>query len=147
MKKRFDMEDLDCANCAAKLERHLNILETVGFIAPLLGLLGTVLGMMRTFQTIHATQSVYLNATELSGSINMALITTAAGLTVAIPCYVAYNYLLSRVNTIALDMEKAESTILNFFRTHPPVNNVSRSKAVVNAREDAPVSTSGDTRA
>ena len=101
-----------------KLERHLNILGTVAYIAPLLGLLGTVLGMMRAFQTIHDTQSVYLNATQLSGSINMALITTAAGLAVAIPCYVAHNYLLARVNTMTLDMEKAESTILGFFQYH-----------------------------
>ncbi len=98
-----------------KLERHIGALGTIGFTSPLLGLLGTVLGMMQTFQTIHDTSSVYLSAAQLSGSINMALITTAAGLAVAIPCYVAYNYLVSRVNSITLDMERATSEVISFF--------------------------------
>lgn len=104
-----------CLEELPKLERHLGVLGTVGFIAPLLGLFGTVLGMMQTFQTINSTESVYLSAAQLSGSINMALITTAAGLAVAIPSYVAYNYLVSRINVITLDMEKASSEILSFF--------------------------------
>ena len=104
-----------CLEELPKLERHIGALGTIGFIAPLLGLLGTVLGMMQTFQTIHDTSSVYLSAAQLSGSINMALITTAAGLAVAIPSYVAYNYLVSRVNSITLDMEKAASEIISFF--------------------------------
>lgn len=104
-----------CLEEMPKLERSLDILGTIGFIAPLLGLLGTVLGMMDTFQTVNVTSSVTLSASELAGSIRMALITTAAGLCVAIPCYVAYNYLLSRVNAISLDMEKAASEIIYFF--------------------------------
>lgn len=96
-----------------RLERHLNLLGTVGYIAPLLGLLGTVFGMMGAFQTIQ--QSIYLSAGALSGDIRMALITTASGLCLAIPCYVAYNYLLARVNSITLDMSKASSEIIYFF--------------------------------
>lgn len=104
-----------CLEELPKLERHIGALGTIGFTSPLLGLLGTVLGMMQTFQTIHDTSSVYLSAAQLSGSINMALITTAAGLAVAIPCYVAYNYLVSRVNSITLDMERATSEVISFF--------------------------------
>ncbi|MEI8245980.1 MAG: MotA/TolQ/ExbB proton channel family protein [Lentisphaerota bacterium] len=100
-----------------KLERHVNLLATIGYIAPLLGLLGTVLGMMRAFQTIHA-KSVYLSAADLSGDINMALITTAAGLCVAIPCYIAYNYLTSRIHSICQEMERAASEINYFFKHH-----------------------------
>lgn len=104
-----------CLEELPKLERNVGALGTIGFIAPLLGLFGTVLGMMRTFQTINSVESVYLSAAQLSGAINMALITTAAGLAVAIPSYVAYNYLVSRINAMTLDMEKAASEILSFF--------------------------------
>jgi len=99
----------------ARLERHLNILGTIGFLAPLLGLLGTVLGMMEAFQTIHATQSVYLSVTELARAVNLALISTAAALAVAIPCYAAHNYLVARLNAMVLDMEKAAAEIVAFF--------------------------------
>jgi biopolymer transport protein ExbB len=99
-----------------KLERRLNLLATIAYVSPLLGLLGTVLGMMRAFETIHAKQGIYLSATDLSGDIGMALITTAAGLSVAIPCYLAYNYLVSRVESITIEMEKASSEIIYFFK-------------------------------
>lgn len=99
------------------LERHLDILGTIGYIAPLLGLLGTVLGMMDAFQTIYA-RSVYLSASDLSGAIGMALITTAGGLCVAIPCYIAYNYLAARVNSMILEIEKSSSEIIYFFKLH-----------------------------
>ncbi len=99
------------------LERHLDILGTVGYIAPLLGLLGTVLGMMRAFQTIYSVRE-YLSAADLAGSISMALVTTAAGLCVAIPCYIAYNYLAARVNSMILEIEKSSSEIVYFFKHH-----------------------------
>ncbi len=104
-----------CLEEIPRLERLLTVLGTIGYIAPLLGLLGTVLGMMQTFQTLHDTQTVFLSAPQLSRSVNMALLTTAAGLVVAIPCYAAYNYLVYRVNSITLDMEKAASELLSFF--------------------------------
>lgn len=100
-----------------KLEKHVDLLATIGYIAPLLGLLGTVLGLMGVFQTMHA-KSVYLSAADLSGYINMALITTASGLCVAIPCYIAYNYLTSRIHSICQEMEKASSEIIYFFKHH-----------------------------
>ncbi|MBO5762387.1 MAG: MotA/TolQ/ExbB proton channel family protein [Lentisphaeria bacterium] len=104
-----------CLEELPKLERHIGTIGTIGYIVPLLGFFGTVLGMMKAFQTIHATESVYLSAAQLSGAINMALITTAFGLALAIPCYVGYNYLVSRTNAITLDMEKAAAELLGFF--------------------------------
>ena len=104
-----------CLDEVARLERHLNILGTIGYIAPLLGLLGTVLGLMEAFQAVHATASVYLSVTELAQAVNKALITTASGLAVAIFCYTSYNYLHARLNAITLDIEKAASEISAFF--------------------------------
>ena len=98
-----------------KLERHLSVLGTIGYIAPLLGFFGTVWGMMKAFGTIAATKGFDLTASQLAGSINSALLTSAFGLLVAIPCYLGYNYLVFRVETIALDMEKASLDILSFF--------------------------------
>lgn len=96
-----------------KLERHINLLGTIGFVMPLIGFLGTVLGMMRAFQV--AANAEALSAERISEAVNMALITTASALVVAIPCYIAYNYLVARVNSITLDMEKASLEIMNFF--------------------------------
>ena len=116
-----DMDDLKQSIIDAnmvevpKLERHLNLLLTIGFIAPLLGMLGTVLGIMRAFQTIYS-KSVYLSAADLSGDISMAMVCMVGGLCLSIPCYVAYNYLTSRVVTMTLDMEKAAADIIHFFK-------------------------------
>ena len=104
-----------CLDEVARLERHLNILATIGYIAPLLGLLGTVLGLMEAFQAVNSTASVYLSVTELASAVNQALITTASGLAVAIFCYAAYNYLHGRLNAITLDIEKAANEICAFF--------------------------------
>lgn len=95
-----------------KLERHVNLLSTLGFVLPLIGFLGTVLGMMRVFQVAQANEA--FSATDIAGAVNMALISTAAALTVAIPCYLAYNYLVARINLITLDMEKASLEMLGF---------------------------------
>ena len=104
-----------CLDEVARLERHLNILGTIGYIAPLLGLLGTVLGLMEAFQKVHATASVYLSVNELASAVNQALITTASGLAVAIFCYAAYNYLHARLNAMTLDIEKAAYEITKYF--------------------------------
>lgn len=108
-----------------KLESRLNILATIAYIAPLLGLLGTVLGMIGVFGEIN-TKGAFVNAADLADDIGMALYTTAAGLCVAIPCYIAYNYLISRIQTITLDMEKAASEIIYFFKHHKADKNFSQ---------------------
>jgi len=94
------------------LEDKLNLLATIAQITPLMGLLGTVLGFIKIFTTLQNSQTL-ANLQDLSGGVWEALICTAAGLAVAIPCYAAYNYLVSRVNAIVLDMEKAATEIVN----------------------------------
>jgi biopolymer transport protein ExbB len=99
-----------------KLERNLPALATIAHIAPLLGLLGTATGMVRCFQAISA-KAASLNTiamADLSAGIWEALLTTVAGLVVAIPAYVAYNYLVSLVNNAILEMEKASAELINF---------------------------------
>lgn len=88
----------------APLVRFLGLLGTIATISPLLGLLGTVMGMIQAFNVI-ATQGVGTPAT-LGGGISEALITTAAGLTIAIPVILAHRFLTSRVEQLALEMEE-----------------------------------------
>ena len=95
-----------------RLEEKINLLATVAQIAPLLGLLGTVLGFVDIFSTVQL-QGSHANIQLLAGGIWKALISTAGGLAVSIPSYAAYNYLVSRVNSIVLDMEKAATEIIN----------------------------------
>jgi len=94
------------------LEDKLNLLATIAQIAPLMGLLGTVLGFIQIFTTLQ-TKTTIPTMQDLSGGVWQALICTAAGLALAIPAYAAYNYLVSRVNAIVLDMEKAATEITN----------------------------------
>ncbi|MDI6758310.1 MAG: MotA/TolQ/ExbB proton channel family protein [Candidatus Omnitrophota bacterium] len=99
-----------------RIERNLTALATIAHVSPLLGLLGTVTGMVRCFQTIQA-KSLSGNPTspgDLAGGIWEALLTTVAGLIVAIPMFVAYNYLVNRVNSFILEMEKASTELVNF---------------------------------
>ncbi|GAG22375.1 unnamed protein product, partial [marine sediment metagenome] len=97
------------------LGKNLGVLATIAHIAPLLGLLGTVVGMLKAFQVIEgkAMSMVPVNPGDLAGGIWEALITTVAGLSVAIPTYVAYNYLVSRVDSFVLDMEKSATELVN----------------------------------
>jgi len=101
-----------------RLEEKLNLLATIAQIAPLMGLLGTVLGFMTVF---HAVQDAGLNAHIglLARGVWQALICTAAGLAVSIPSYAGYNYLVGRVNSIVLDMEQISSEILNIVSAPP----------------------------
>jgi biopolymer transport protein ExbB len=87
-----------------ELERYLDTLGTVAAISPLLGLLGTVFGMIEVFAAI-TTQGIG-NPTVLAGGIAQALITTAAGLTVAIPALIGHRYYRNRVDTLVVNMEK-----------------------------------------
>lgn len=88
------------------LEANLSLLATVGYVAPLFGLLGTVLGMIDAFVQISRSSGA-APLGNLADGIWMALVATAAGLSVSIPAYVAYNYLVSRLNHLIFDMERA----------------------------------------
>lgn len=96
-----------------RLERGVRLLGTIGFILPLTGFLGTVVGMLQAFEKVQAVSA--FTASAVSGAVTSALITSAAGLAGAIPCYIAYNFLVSRIDTITLDMDRAALEIQNFF--------------------------------
>jgi biopolymer transport protein ExbB len=98
-----------------RLEKNLGVLATIAHITPLLGLLGTVAGMMRAFQVIEqkATALVPVNPADLAGGIWESLVTTVAGLAIAIPAYVAYNFLVTKVDGFVLEMEKSATDVVN----------------------------------
>ena len=100
-----------------RLERRLGILATIAFVTPLIGLLGTVVGLIEAFVNI-STQSGFAGATDIASGIYQSLLTTAAGLVVAIPCAVGYGYLSSRVNALMHDMERAGIEIVNLITEH-----------------------------
>ncbi len=92
------------AHVIHELERYLNTLGTIAAITPLLGLLGTVIGMIRVFAEIMSRGTG--NASALAGGISEALITTAAGLTVAIPALVMHRYFTGRIDEIVIGLEQ-----------------------------------------
>ena len=94
-----------------RLEENLNLLATIAQLAPLLGLLGTLLGFMRVFAKL-TDAGLNAHVGVLSEGIWQAMICAAAGLAVAIPMHAGYNYLVSRVNSIVLDMERAATEIV-----------------------------------
>jgi len=98
-----------------RLEKNVTVLAIIAHIAPLLGLLGTVTGMVRCFQTIQQKSTAFhpVSPGDLAGGIWEALITTVAGLSVGIPTLVAYNYFVNRISNFVLDMEKAAIDLVN----------------------------------
>ena len=94
-----------------QLEKNLPILGTVGMVSPLFGLLGTVTGMIRSFTTIALEGTG--DPQQLAGGISEALLTTAAGLFIAIPCLVAYGMFDTRVNTYVVEIEQVSNEMIN----------------------------------
>jgi biopolymer transport protein ExbB len=100
-----------------RLERYLSAMATCANIAPLLGLLGTVAGMIKAFAQIQALEG-QVSPSDLAEGIGNALVTTAAGLTVAIPTLVAYNYFVTRVENMILEMEISSSELIELLTRH-----------------------------
>ncbi len=96
------------------LERGLAALETIAGIAPLLGLLGTVLGMIKVF-TVISRQGTG-QASLLAGGISEALITTVTGLFIGIPALIMYNYFSHRAENYILDIEKYTTKLMQKIR-------------------------------
>ena len=92
------------------LERGLTTLETIAGVSPLLGLMGTVLGMIKVFNVI-SVQGIG-QASVLSGGISEALITTVTGLAIGIPALIAFNYFTNRAESLVMDIEKYSSELL-----------------------------------
>lgn len=95
-----------------KLERNLSILSTLAYIAPLIGLLGTILGLLDAFLVLSA-HGGYATSSELSRGVYESMLDAAAGLGVAIPSILGHAYLVSRANDIIHDMERAGIEIVN----------------------------------
>jgi biopolymer transport protein ExbB len=93
-----------------ELERYLTALGTIASVSPLLGLLGTVVGMIQAFTVLMAQGAG--NANNLAGGISTALVTTAGGLTVAIPSLAFYRYFLRRVDDLTITMEQEASKLV-----------------------------------
>ncbi|HLB33928.1 MAG: flagellar motor protein MotA [Verrucomicrobia bacterium RIFCSPHIGHO2_12_FULL_41_10] len=100
-----------------KLERNLSILSMLATITPLIGLLGTILGLLDAFLAISA-HGGYATTAEIAHGVFESLLTTAAGLAVAIPSFLAYSYLSSRVNDLIHDMERAGIEIIQMLQSH-----------------------------
>jgi biopolymer transport protein ExbB len=98
-----------------RLERHLSLLGGIVYVAPLLGLLGTVLGLLEAFYLV-STQGGYATVADLSGSVYQSLISAAAGLAVAIPALIAAGYLNARVQDLVHDMERAGIEMVNLLK-------------------------------
>jgi biopolymer transport protein ExbB len=94
----------------SELEAHLGMLASIGTIAPLLGFAGTVTGMIEAFDAISQANEV--NANIVASGISEALITTAAGLLIAIPSIVAFNYFTKQVGELTLAMEGSANSLL-----------------------------------
>ena len=106
------LEDASQAEIS-RMERRLVVIASVAQIAPMLGLLGTVLGMMNGFLVMRA-QAPLIHSGHLMESILTALTTTAAGLMVAIPCYAEFNLLVIKIDRIVVDMERSRTEIVAF---------------------------------
>ena len=104
-----------------KLERNLPILSSLAYVAPLVGLLGTLLGLLDAFQVLSA-HGGYATTADLAHSVYESLLNAAAGLAVAIPAFLAHSYLTSRVNYIIHDMERGGIEVVNLLTDYSPSN-------------------------
>lgn len=95
----------------SKLEKGLVVLATLTNVAPLLGFLGTVIGMIIAFQSIEAAGEV--EATLVAGGIKVALLTTAIGLMIAIPVSIGHNYFVARIDSLVIDMEESAQKMVD----------------------------------
>jgi biopolymer transport protein ExbB len=97
----------------AHLEKNAKMLSIIAHLAPLIGLLGTVLGFIQAFAEMRASGLVDISATRIGEAMEYALVTTAAGLVVAIPTVIAYNYIVSRIEGFVLEIQTASSEIVD----------------------------------
>lgn len=97
----------------SRLEKNAKILSIIAYIAPLIGLLGTVLGFIQAFAEMRMSGLVDISATRIGEAMEYALVTTAAGLVVAIPSVIAYNYIVSRVQGFVLEIQTTSSEIVD----------------------------------
>lgn len=112
------VEELDQAGKAeiSRMERRLSLIALIAQIAPLLGLLGVVVNILNALLTMQ-DNAPFVQSSDIATSLIPGAITTAAGLMVAIPCFIAFNVLVVKIDRLVLDMHHACSEILFFFDT------------------------------
>lgn len=96
----------------AKLESKVSVLSIFAHLSPLLGLLGTVLGFIRAFGEMRLRGMMDISADQIGAAMESCLVTTALGLTVAVPCILGYNYLVARIQRLLLEIDVATKEIL-----------------------------------
>jgi biopolymer transport protein ExbB len=116
-----------------RMEWGLGWLSSIARMAPLVGLLGTVLGLMEMLRAAKQAAPLVQSA-DLTGGLWSALVATALGLAIGILAYAGYNFLVSRVESILLDMERSASALLNYMRQR----NAARPPSAASAPETAP---------
>ncbi|HEV8051607.1 MAG TPA: MotA/TolQ/ExbB proton channel family protein [Parachlamydiaceae bacterium] len=97
----------------ARLEKNAKLLSIIAYITPLIGLLGTVLGFIQAFAEMRMSGLVDISASRIGEAMEYALVTTAAGLVVAIPSIIAYNYIVSRVEGFVLEIQTTSAEIVD----------------------------------
>jgi biopolymer transport protein ExbB len=97
----------------SKMEKNARILSIIAHIAPLIGLLGTVLGFIRAFSEMRMSSLVEISSTQIGSAMEYALVTTAAGLVVAIPAVLAYNYIVSRIENMTVEIQAAAAEVVD----------------------------------
>lgn len=130
------------------LERGLVLLATVSNVAPLTGFLGTVVGMIAAFAAI--AEAGIVEPALVAGGIKVALITTASGLTIAIPVNIAYNFFVTRIDKLIVDMEEGVETVLDMVAKAAKAGELKLGPTAAVAempRARGPASTGGSTQA
>ncbi len=109
-------DELDQAGRAeiSRMERRLSVIALIAQIAPLLGLLGTVIGILKALLAIRA-QAPFVQSINITDGLIMGAVNTAAGLLVAIPCFIGFNVLVVKIDRLVLDMRHACSEAMHFF--------------------------------
>lgn len=97
----------------ARLEKNAKLLSIIAYVTPLIGLLGTVLGFIQAFSEMRMSGLVDISASRIGEAMEYALVTTAAGLVVAIPSIIAYNYIVSRVEGFVLEIQTTSAEIVD----------------------------------
>lgn len=97
----------------SKMEKNSRILSIIAHISPLIGLLGTVLGFIRAFAEMKMSGMIEISASQIGEAMEYALVTTAAGLVVAIPAVLAYNYLVARIESMTVEIQATAAEVVD----------------------------------
>jgi len=126
-----------------RLERYLGILNAIAHVAPLIGLLGTVIGLLNSFTNLSSAQGVSTPA-EVAAGLYQSLVTAALGLVVAIPAYLCYAFLSARARSIMHDLERAGVEIVNLIEDARGGDNIVEFRQA--GAEETPVKSAGRAR-